>query len=217
MNRVRIRQVRPSHWTDASLLRVPSYMARLTGMCLWGLVDDEGRSELRPELIAGAAFPGDPAITASEVETWMLMLDEAGFLTIYTVAGATWFALSRPLVTQRPTVSEHPAPPVPESSGAFMAMGGAGERARERVQAEGAERAGLWASWAAEQESVAPPERPLLLDAPPIGCPEHPHNRFTLDCGACGTARRRHDLWLTEQRYAKRVEQWERSNDTEAW
>ncbi len=217
MNKVRIRQVRPSHWTDASLLKVPSYMARLTGMCLWGLVDDEGRSELRPDLIAGAAFPGDPAITASEIETWMLMLDEVGFLTIYTSGGATWFALRRPLVTQRPTGSEHPAPPVPESSGGFVAMGGAGERARERVRVEGAERSGEWAAWEARQEGVAPPERPLLLDAPPIGCPEHPHNRFTLDCGACGTARRRHDLWLTEQRYQKRLEQWERQSDDEPW
>lgn len=217
MNKVRIRQVRPSHWTDASLLKVPSYMARLTGMCLWGLVDDEGRSELRPDLIAGAAFPGDPAITASEIETWMLMLDEVGFLTIYTSGGVTWFQLRRPLVTQRPTESEHPAPPVPESSGGFVAMGGAGERARERVQAEGAERSGAWAAWEARQEGVAPPERPLLLDAPPIGCPEHPHNRFTLDCGACGTARRRHDLWLTEQRYAKRLERWERQSDEEPW
>ena len=211
MNRVRIRQVRPSHWTDASLLKVPSYMARLTGMCLWGMVDDEGRAELRPDLIAGAAFPGDPAVTASDVETWMLMLDEAGFLTIYTANGSTWFELRRPLVTQRPTESEHPPPPVPESSGEFVAMGGARERARERVRAEGDERASRWAAWADEQERVAPPERPLLLDAPPIGCPEHPHNRFALDCGACGTARRRHDLWVTEQRYLRRVEQYERS------
>lgn len=217
MSRVRIRSVRPAHWTDPGLLRVPSYMARLTGMCLWGMVDDEGRAELRPELIAGAAFPGDPAISASQVETWMLLLDEAGFLTIYSQAGATWFQLARPLITQRPSASEHPPPPIPESSGNFMAMGGAGERASARVRAEGAERAGQWAAWEAEQERTREPERPLLLDAPSIGCPEHPHNRFEMDCGACGTARRRHDLWMTEQRYAKRIEQFERGLDDETF
>jgi hypothetical protein len=198
------------------LLRVPSYMARITGMCLWGMVDDEGRAELRPDLIAGTAFPGDPAITAAEIETWLLMLDEAGFLTIYTTDGASWVQLTRPLITQRPTASEHPPPPVPESSGGFMAMGGAGEWAREQVRAEGAERSGRWAEWEAEQERVAHrPERPLLLDAPPIGCPEHPHNRFAMDCGACGTARRRHDLWMTEQRYARQVDQYARGQDDE--
>ena len=74
--------------------------------------------------------------------------------------------------------------------------------------AEGAERASQWAEWAAEQERTTPPRRPLLLDAPPIGCPDHPNGRIE-DCGPCGTFRRRHDRWVAQQRYTEQVERFE--------
>ena len=55
------------------------------------------------------------------------------------------------------------------------------------------------------------PRRPLLIDAPPLGCPEHPDGTFP-DCGPCGTARRRHDRWVQQERYTQQVTDWERAN-----
>lgn len=224
--RRRQRAIRPEQWTDAGLLRAPKD-ARLTGIGLWGIVDDEGRAEVRADLIAGAIYPGDPTMTPETIETHLLELDESGFLSIYTTAGRAWIQLLRPLVTQRPSPSECPPPPRrnrnPESSGMFMAVGGEGvrdedegdglsgrewarARAGARVRAEGDARASRWADWQSEQEQApARPERPMLLDAPPIGCPDHPNGRFA-GCGPCGTARRRHDRWVAQQRYTEELE-----------
>lgn len=176
-------------------------------MGLWMVVDDEGRAELRPELIAGAIYPGDATMSPGVIERQVLELDESGFLTVYPVAGRTFLQLARPLMTQRPKRSQLPPNPRqvahPETSGNFLAMGGAGASVGLREQPS------AWAEWVDEQErGRRPPERPLLLDAPQIGCPEHPDGRYK-DCGPCGTARRRHDKWLAEQRYERAVEQYE--------
>jgi hypothetical protein len=224
MNRRRQRAIRPDQWTDPGLLRAPKD-ARLTGIGLWGIVDDEGRIELRADLIAGSIYPGDPSMTPEVIETHLLELDDAGFLTLYQVAGRSWVQLVSPLATQRPHPSTAPPPPSPshpEVSGKFMAVGSVGdsvwergwrERARERIEGEGAERATQWAEWESAQENdPRPPARPLLLDAPPIGCPEHPNGRFA-DCGPCGTARRRHDKWVAQQRYAEHMARYENEAD----
>lgn len=168
--------------------------AQATGMKLWGYVDDEGRAEMRPDLIAAHVAPGRDAVAM--VEDHLLALEECGFLRMYPSEGTWWIQLRRPLKTPRPRPSECP----PEPSGDFLAVGGARERARERVRGEGAERAREWAEWEQEQERTRTPARPLLLDAPPIGCPDHPNGRYE-DCGPCGTARRRHDRWVAQQRY----------------
>lgn len=173
-------------------------VAKPTALGLWLHTDVDGRRELVPELIAGDLYPGRAA--TEMVEEHLLMLDESGFLRIYTAAGSEWIELLAPLrADRRGAVSECPPPPQ-ERPRRSVAVGGAGERAAEKVRAEGAERAGRWADWEREQERTRLPARPLLLDAPPIGCPEHPNGRFA-DCGPCGTARRRHDHWVVQQRY----------------
>lgn len=59
----------------------------------------------------------------------------------------------------------------------------------------------MWREWEGEQETgVRGVKRPVLLDAPPIGCPDHPNGRFE-ECGPCGTARRRHDRWVAQEKY----------------
>ena len=169
-----------------------------------------------PELIAAAIYPGQAA--TETVVDHLLMLADCGFLTIYQEGGVEWIALRRPLkVDSRVASSDAPEPPR-EHSRSFAAVGGAGERARERVRAEEAGRAGEWARWQAEQEQrTRMPRRPLLLDAPPIGCPDHPHGRFE-DCGPCGTARRRHDKFLAQERYAQQVAEFEEGQDAgEVW
>jgi hypothetical protein len=160
-----------------------------TGMKLWGFVDDEGRAELRPDLIAAHVAPGQDATAL--VEDHLLALAESGFLVMYPASDRWWIQLRAPLKTPRPLPSECP----PEPSGRFLAVGGAREgdardRAREQARRE---------AWA-QAEVPRRPDRPAVLDAPPIGCPEHPDGRFK-NCGPCGTARRRHDKWMADRRY----------------
>lgn len=202
-------------WTG--YLRAP-HAARPTALGLWLTTDGLGRCELIPELIAAAIYPGEAATEL--VIQHLLELDDCGFLTIYTADGSEWIALRRPLkIDARLASSVCPPPPEPirEPSRTFAAVGGARERAQERVRAESAERAGEWASWAGAQErATQPPRRPLLIDAPPLGCPDHPHGQFA-DCGPCGTARRRHDRWVQEQRYTEQVEKHEQSQPEAVW
>lgn len=197
--RRRQREIPPDRWQDSTLIGVPMEV-QSTAMKLWGYVDDEGRAELRPDLIAAFIAPGRDVIAT--VEEHILTLAESGFLSLYQSAGVWWIALTSPLRTPRPMPSECPAP---DLSGTFLAVGGARARARERVLAEAGERAERWAEWEGEQERTRrTPARPLLLDAPPIGCPDHPNGKFA-DCGPCGTARRRHDRWVAQQRYEENL------------
>lgn len=205
--------INPQQWTSPGLLKAPK-PARLTGMGLWGLVDDLGRMEARAELIAGAVYPGDPTVTVEMIETHLLMLDESGFLTIYQAQGRTWLQLADPLPVQRPSASECPDPPnlsETDISGGLLDM--ERERARERarawVEAEDAEAESRWEQWGRERDGeMQKPERPLILDAPPIGCPEHPNGSFQA-CGPCGTARKQQEKFLARSRYERLVEEYE--------
>lgn len=201
------RKIAPSDLEFSGYLRAPAE-AKPTAIGLWIYTDGLGRRELVPELIAAAIYPGQAATEL--VINHLLMLDESGFLTIYRDGDRDWIALRHPLrIDSRVAWSNCPEPPAREPSRTFAAVGGARERASERVRAEGEQRAGEWAAWADEQErAVRPPSRPLLLDAPPIGCPDHPNGRYR-DCGPCGTARRRHDRWVAQQRYAEQTAQFE--------
>jgi hypothetical protein len=198
-------------------LRFPGFLrapreAKYTAFSLWTFTDPLGRREMVPELIAADIFPGEAATDL--VLTHLLMLSECGFLDLYEDEGREWIALRHPLrVDARVAFSDCPPPPVRERSRTFAAMGGGRERAevraRERVRAEQEASASLWAEWAERiEQPPAPPERPLLLNAPPIGCPDHPHGAFK-DCGPCGTARRRHDRWVAEARYGRQVTDYE--------
>lgn len=188
-------------------LRAPM-AAKTTALGLWLNTDALGRREVVPELLAAAIYPGEAA-TELVIEH-ILALEESGFLTLYQEDGVEFLALRRPLKTDaRVAWSTCPEPPR-EASRTFAAVGGAGERARARVRDEGDERARQWADWEAEQERSRPPARPLLLDAPPIGCPDHPNGKFA-DCGPCGTARRRHDRWVAQQRYEEAVSRHEQT------
>ncbi|RRJ85930.1 hypothetical protein EG850_11125 [Gulosibacter macacae] len=176
----------------------------MTGLGLHLFADDHGRAEARPALIRAALYPEDESVTTSLVEEHLLELDDVGFLRLYTSEGRDLLQLLHPTRVDRPTKSRIPEPPRERSRG-FAAVG-SGRVLRERVEASAE-----WAEWEAAQErGAAPPVRPLLLDAPPIGCPDHPNGRFA-DCGPCGTARRRHSAWLATARYSQQVDEYERS------
>lgn len=224
----RQRTITPAHLTDPALLRAQP-MTRLTAHALWMAVDDFGGMEASPLSVMVACYPGE-VVPLETVEEHLHELWETGFLTLYTASGRDWLELSHPLKVQRPTATSRPRPsglrPIPEDSGKFLAVGGvgAGERgqapsgnawrasepwasARERVLREPVgEPVEDWRSWREEAErEVRPPVRPLLLDAPPIGCPEHPYGRFA-NCGPCGTARKQHDLWVAKRRHGIAME-----------
>lgn len=187
--------------------------AKPTAMGLWVFTDVWGRRELIPELIAADIYPGEAATDL--VINHLLMLDESGFLTIYQSEGSEWIQLREPLRADTRTAPPSACPEPPHDLSRHVAAVGSGrERARGRVLAEGVERAGEWALWEQEQERTAPPKRPMLLDAPPLGCPEHPNGRYT-DCGPCGTARRRHDRWVAQQRYSTDLEKYEQQQEQE--
>lgn len=214
---------------SAADLHSPGYMrapdeAKPTAQGLWIHTDSAGRRELVPELIAADIYPGRAAVDL--VETHLTMLAYSGFLTIYQANGSEWIALTRPLRTdQRGADSDCPPPPevsaghLHETARNHAAVGGERERAGEsraseprgrewaeaRVRAEQDERAGAWAEWRGGREGATRmPSRPLLMDAPPIGCPDHPNGRYA-DCGPCGTARRQHDLWVAQERYTEQL------------
>lgn len=214
----RQRKIAPSDLEFEGYMRAPDE-AKPTAIGLWLHTDVEGRRELVPELIAAAIYPGQAA--TERVVEHLLMLDESGFLMIYQAEGREWIELLRPLRSDVRNAPPSECPPCRDISRHVVAVGGeragaregvrgsgdgsARARARERVRAEQAERESEWARWRREQErDVGPVGRPLLVDAPPIGCPEHPHGRFA-DCGPCGTARRRHDRWVAQQRYEDRI------------
>ena len=207
---------------SAEDLQFPGYLrapmvAKPTAIGLWLHTDGLGRREVVPELLAAAIYPGEAATEL--VLEHLLMLDESGFLDFYQHDGTEYLVLRRPLrVDARLAWSNCPDPPHREPSRTFAAVGGARARAGERVRAEQAERASEWAQWADEHESKPrPPRRPLLLDAPPIGCPDHPFGRFK-DCGPCGTARRRHDRWVQEARYGEQMIEYEQTQQQdEEW
>lgn len=203
---------------SAADLEFPGYRkapheSKPTALGLWTRSTDVwGRRECDPELIAGELYPGRD--TVAMVEEHLLMLAESGFLVLYRADGSDWIQLLRPLKADtRGATDECPPPPPQGGSRRSVAVGGGRERAEERVRAEQAERAGQWAEWERGHESTArPPRRPLLLDAPPIGCPDHPDGRFE-DCGPCGTARRRHDKWVQQERYTQQLAEQEPDDD----
>ena len=85
-------------------------------------------------------------------------------------------------------------------------------RARAEAQARAEERAweARWAEHGTRQ--LQRPERPLVLQAPPIGCDEHP-NGTTIPCGPCGTRAEYREKWLAEQKYMEQLSLFEEMSE----
>ncbi|MCD7100465.1 hypothetical protein [Pseudoclavibacter sp. 13-3] len=81
---------------------------------------------------------------------------------------------------------EEPPTDVPASAPKVLAWRereGAGERERESVR---------------DAEEVPQPGDRPPYDPPPMGCPRHPNNTVTEECGPCGTAARQRKLYRVE-------------------
>lgn len=175
--------------------------AQPLAMWLWLHLDPLGRGELDPFWIAE-----ELAESPETVETWLLELLEAEFLTTYRARGREWILLLHPLkVDLRGTAISTPEPPA-VSMGNPVAVGGGRERARERARAEESARADAWDAVQRDREAAPErPERPMLLDAPPMFCDEHMPFGTREKCGPCRDRRLYRDKWLTERIYEERL------------
>jgi hypothetical protein len=193
-------------------------VAKPTAMWLWLHLDPLGRGPMDPEGIASAMYPRRaPSSTADLVLEHLVMLMDAGFLTTYRAEGLEWLLLLHPLkVDLRGVRIATPEPPdgspwtsMAVGRGSARESGWARERARARVRAEDAARADAWdALHRDREEPPEEPERPLLLDAPPMFCPDHmPHGAGKRKCGPCRDARLLRDEWLTRKVYEERLSQ----------
>ncbi|MGU3424010.1 hypothetical protein ACLBWV_03670 [Microbacterium paraoxydans] len=221
-----------------TLAGVPD-VAKPSAVWLWLNLDPLGRGRFDTRAISSAMYP-TLDLTPQEVDEHLVLLAEAGFLTTFlapdpeTRETVEWLLLLRPLkVDLRGTTIRTPEPPG-ALHGSSMAMGGGGrararerargsarERARAGVRAEDAARA---AAWDAVQEDREPaperPERPAVLDAPPMFCDEHmPRGAGTKKCGPCRDRRLLRDEWMQRRVYEDRLTEFYELNDepAEVW
>ncbi|MFD6699712.1 MULTISPECIES: hypothetical protein [unclassified Microbacterium] len=194
-----------------------------TAMWLWLNLDPLGRGLAHPGVISRRMYP-TLRLDPEEVLMHLLELMEAGFLTTYPADGEEWILLLRPLKCDlRDTRISTPEPPAHVSHGNPVAVGGAGararERAREQVRAEGAARADAWDAVQRDRERAPErPERPAVLDAPPMFCDEHmPGGAGKTKCGPCRDARNLRDAWLSEKVYEQKLATFYEARPEEAW
>lgn len=183
--------------------------------------------QLHPVWIARQLFPTeDPHLAADRVELHVLQLEDAGIVCTWAQGGLEWLSMC-PWSPRPPAADTVPPPPpsfAPAPSVPTPAFSSAGERertseearARARAQAKAEEQArqDRWARWEDDYITQVPkrPKRPLTMDAPPIGCPDHPHGSLT-SCGPCGTQAKRYREWLDREQYTEKLAMFEQCND----
>jgi hypothetical protein len=186
---------------------------------------------LDPEWLARQLFPALPtSSTADRVVLDVLALEEAGCVVTWAQNGREWVALAAP--PAGPSEAPSPAPHTHSAAPSAAPFSAVGEREREREQERRREQARARAREQMEAEERAQasrweqqysqtarkrPERPARLQAPPIGCPDHPHGS-TDECGPCGTAWERRKTFLEMHRYEEQLAlfeetQWEGFDD----
>lgn len=184
--------------------------ARVTARALWLMTDETGCRRIDVAGLARKIYPhDDPAAAQDAITLHILELEEQGALSTYADAGGEWVQFARPM-------SDLPGPaPAAFTRQDSTASGGESERARERArESVRAERARADRAWGilrdhqASTATAARPARPASIDAPPLGCPEHP-NGSLFPCGPCGTARRQYDAFMDAQRYENKLADFE--------
>lgn len=202
-----------------TLVAVPD-VAKPTAMWLWLNMDPLGRGLMDPTGIARRMMPPSHPDTVLE---HLVMLMDAGWLTTFHAEDEEWILLLHPLkADMRGTPIFTPEPPKRVSMES-VAMGGgaragARERARAQVRAEDAARADAWDAVQRDREEPGErPERPAVLDAPPMFCDEHmPHGAGQKKCGPCRDRRLLRDEWLQRRVYEDRLADWtEQQEETE--
>lgn len=212
----------------SSVLGLPVDVAA-TALGLQMLVGSSNLLQLHPLRIARQLFPADEPQSASErVVLHVLLLEEAGMVTTWAQDGLEWLSMRQ--ASPVPPVAFSDPPPAPvvtaESPAPTWPFSPAGERERKREEARARARARAdaeeqarhdrWARWEDDYTSQAParPKRPLTMDAPPLGCPDHPHGSLT-PCGPCGTQGKRYKEWMDREQYTEKLSIFEQTADEE--
>lgn len=182
-------------WEREELIDLPIEV-RWTGAALHFHADGFGRGRVHGLHIKRAAHPTDDVITAGVIEEHMLMLEQVGYLALYTSAGETFYQIVPWRAISRPGEPRCPAPPldlVQKKSGFDL----------DEIQAVESEREGASESDERVRERDDEPRafRPRLPDEPPeLGCSEHPGDMTERPCGPCMAARLRFQRWQAQQR-----------------
>ena len=191
----------PDIFTDEVLIELAPEV-RLTAIGLRLHADDQGRESARTEMVKAAVWPLSEEITLEVLETHLLRLDQAGYITLYAAAGRTYYAITEWPAVSHAARSRHPAPPAPSTRPSFQSTSGsspedftAGER--ERAESENGEGEGAWRdAEGISGNSKLPPSK---------FCPEHPVGTYK-PCGPCGTARQQASIWDARKRAQAQAE-----------
>lgn len=214
-----------SSGSDASSARSPDSSPvpppAATAAGLWTMADAVGRVPLDATLIASMLHSQlDPPTTGRDlVETHLLLLEDAGFLSLAQGDRSWWIVMSPPLSATPLQGSPAPRGRPYSSTAVEREKEGtreresererARERAWERVRDEDQAAAAKWAYRDRSAGVLRKPVRPLELDAPPLGCPDHPGGLVGRECGPCGTAADQRKLYLKRERYAEQMAEYE--------
>lgn len=191
MAMTRRRVVTPEGFSRDELLSL-SPAVRLTEVGLRLYADDHGREKVNQRLMLARLYPLDRDMSESTIDEHLLLLDDAGAITLYGVAGETFFAIEDWPKVDRPSDSRIPPPPSRINRDPFAAREREGEERRE-----------------SEESGPARSNRELPPD--PF-CPAHPDG--TEDpCRPCGVARLRRKKYDDEQIRQARVRFEEESDD----
>lgn len=198
-----------------------------TALGLQMLVGTSNLLQLHPLWIARQLFPTDDSQEAADrVVLHILQLEDAGMVSTWAQDGLEWLSMRRqspasptPLseAPTAPSFTREPAPQPPPFSSTGereRTREEARARARARANAEEQARQDRWARWEDEYINQAPkrPKRPLTMDAPPIGCPDHPHGSLE-SCGPCGTQAKRWREWMDREQYTEKLAIFEQHTD----
>lgn len=221
----------PPSTASSALAAVPASAAQ-TLIGLQALVGSESRIPLDPEWIAKQLFPGLPLhLSTDRVIRDVLVLEDAGHARTWAQNDREWLALPhRSGHAHEPAQASTASSPASPSTGPFSlaweregeregtrvragASEGARARARELMDSEDLELAERWELEYSKPAPRARPERPAILQGPPLGCQEHPQGTLE-ECGPCGTAAERRRMFLARHKYEQQLElfvesQWE--------
>lgn len=187
MAMTRRRYVTPEGFTREDMVSLPPAV-RLTEIGLRLYADDHGRERVNQRLMLARLYPLDRSMTESDMDEHLLMLDEAGAVTLYEAGGVTYYALVEWPNVDRPQASKYPDPPSRTVRDSFVA----GERVRERETERG---------WEGDESGHARTDRDELPPDP--FCPAHPDGTDQ-PCRPCGVRRLRRKKWDDEQIAAAR-------------
>lgn len=189
MTMTKRRQMTPDDWTDETLQELPP-IVRLTYLGLRMFADDEGRESATATRIRAALYPLDEDIDDATIDEHLLLLEDLGYLVLYTAGRRIVFSLTVWPRVDGAKASSYPPPPprsVRTPSGSTPdSVAVVGEREEGEETGERGARE--------ERGTASGPTR-----EPRPFCSQHPDGTER-PCGGCATARMRHELWVRAQR-----------------